>query len=135
MVVRRRSVLGRRIWDPRGRLVGTVTDTWPYDGGGEIEMVVLRLPRLGERRMLPIEGLRLDILGQLRTSFAAWQVEDSPALGEGRHAADGDERARSFWRWEEPATDSLPRRWQRSSGSSAMGKRFPTTPSPTPNGS
>ena len=38
------------------------------------------------------------------TPFARWQVEDSPALTDGRHAAEDPYRARSHWRFEEPAT-------------------------------
>ena len=31
-------------------------------------------------------------------------VEDSPELSTGRHAVEDPERAKSFWRFEEPAT-------------------------------
>ena len=132
MIVRRRSVLGRRVTDPQGQPVGTVVDTWPFDGGGEIELAVVRLGRLGERRMLPIATLHSDGRG-LRTPYACWQVEDSPALQEGRHAVEAIERAMSYWMWEEPA-DSLRALWLRS-GSFATGRRSPTSPSPTPSGS
>jgi len=40
----------------------------------------------------------------LRTAFSTWQVEDSPELSTGRHAVEDPERAKSFWRFEEPAT-------------------------------
>ena len=129
MTVRRRTILGRRVTDPLGQPVGTVVDTWPFDGGGEIELVVVRLGRLGERRMLPIASLHTDGVG-LRTPYASWQVEDSPALEDGRHMVETIERAMSYWMWEEPA-DPLRARWP-SSGSFATGRPFPTTPSPTP---
>jgi hypothetical protein len=132
MIMRRRSVLGRRVSDPQGQPVGTVVDTWPFDGGGEVELAVVRLGRLGERRMLPIATLHSD--GRdLRTPYASWQVEDSPALEDGRHAVEAIERAMSYWMWEEPA-DSLRALW-RSFGSFATGRPFPTTRSPTPSGS
>jgi hypothetical protein len=132
MIVQRRSVLGRRVSDPQGQPVGTVVDTWPFDGGGEVELAVVRLGRLGERRMLPIATLHSDGRG-LRTPYARWQVEDSPPLEEGRHAVEEIERAMSYWMWEEPA-DSLRALWRRY-GSYVTGKPFPTTRSPTPSGS
>jgi hypothetical protein len=132
MIVRRRSVLGRRVSDPLGHPVGTVVDTWPFDGGGEVELVVVRLGRLGERRMLPVATLHADGR-ELRTPYARWQVEDSPALEDGRHAVEAIERSMSYWMWEEPA-DSLRALW-RNFGSSATARRSRTTPSPTPSAS
>ena len=41
-------------------LAGQVVDTYPFDGGGELEMIVLRLRRFGERRMLPVSELRME---------------------------------------------------------------------------
>lgn len=121
-------MLGRRVSDWQGLPVGTVVDTWPFDGGGEVELVVVRLGRLGERRMLPVGSLHVEA-HELRTPYASWQVEDSPALEEGRHAVDAVERAMSYWMWEEPA-GSLRALW-RSFGSYATAKPYPTTPSPT----
>jgi hypothetical protein len=132
MIVRRRSVLGRRVSDPLGRSVGTVVDTWPFDGGGEVELAVVRLGRLGERRMLPVATLHVDG-PDLRTPYAYWQVEDSPPLEDGRHAVEDIERAMSYWMWEEPA-DSLRALW-RSFGSSVTARRYRTTHSPTPSAS
>jgi hypothetical protein len=132
MPLRRRSVLGRRVSDWQGAVVGTVVDTWPFDGGGEVELVVVRLGRLGERRMLPVGSLHVEG-GDLRTPYACWQVEDSPALEDGRHAVEAVERAMSYWMWEEPA-GSLRALW-RSFGSYVTARRYPTTPSPTTNAS
>jgi hypothetical protein len=123
--------MGRRIFDWHGERVGRVVDTWPYDGGGEPEMVVVRLPRLGESRLVPVASLRPCVDGALQSPYARWQVEDSPALEEGRHALAAEERAISYWSWEEPAAGTLTRRWQRSSGSFATARRSPTSPSPT----
>lgn len=130
--MRRQTVMGRRIHDWHGDHVGRVVETWPYDGGGEIEMVVVRMQRLGESRMLPVASLHSAGDGDLATTFSRWQVEDSPMLEEGRHALAAEERAISYWSWEEPAmAGSLTRRWQRSSGSFATAKRSHTTRSPT----
>ena len=52
--VSRRNLLGFRVHDCEGEEIGRVVDTWPDDGGWVTEMVVVRLQRFGERRMLPI---------------------------------------------------------------------------------
>jgi hypothetical protein len=99
----RYGLLGQEVIDGAGVLVGQVVDTYPFDGG-EVELVVVRLNgAFGGKRMLAVEDLFTDLFG-LRTPFAAWQVEDSPALSDSRHAADDPYRARSHWRFEEPAT-------------------------------
>jgi hypothetical protein len=97
------SVLGQQVSDGTGVPIGQVVDTFPFDGG-EVEMVVLRLDgAFGGKRMLAVEDLWIDAFG-LSTQFAKWQVEDSPALTGGRHSAEDPYRARSHWRFEEPAT-------------------------------
>ena len=96
-------MLGHEVIDGSGETVGKIVDTWPFDGG-EIELVVVRLDgAFGGRRMLPLDELWFDGFG-LRTAFSTWQVEDSPELSTGRHAVEDPERAKSFWRFEEPAT-------------------------------
>ena len=52
-------LLGLDVADSSGSALGSVVDTYPFDGGGELEMIVLRLRRFGERRMLPVSELRL----------------------------------------------------------------------------
>ena len=97
------SVLGRQVSDGTGVPIGQVVDTFPFDGG-EVEMIILRLDgAFGGKRMLAVEDLWFDAFG-LSTQFAKWQVEDSPALTNGRHSAEDPYRARSHWRFEEPAT-------------------------------
>ena len=132
-MVGRRGLIGLAVADHEGGPLGTVVDTYPFDGGGEPELAVVRLNRLGERRMVPVAGLR-SISGGLLLPYRRWQVEDSPALGESRHSADDPERAKSYWSWEEQA-GSLPARCPSSSGSFATGKPSPMAPSPTPIGS
>lgn len=95
------NVLGRHVCDGSGEPLGPVVDTYPWDGG-EMELVVVRLPgAFAERRMLRLEDLHDDGTA-LRTPFARWQVEDSPALSAGRHAVEDPDRAKSYWRFEEP---------------------------------
>jgi hypothetical protein len=128
--MRRSALLGQVVTDWHGEVLGRVIDTWPFDGGGEPELAVIRMGRLGQRRMVPIEGM-LNLVAELRVPYERWQVEDSPPFGENRHTLDDDPHcAASYWRWEEPVS-SLTARCLLSSGSSATGKPFRTTPSPT----
>ena len=103
-------------------------------------MIVLRLRRFGERRMLPVSDLRLEY-GRLVASFTRRQIEDSPDLS-GRHPDEDPWRSKSYWFWEEPAVAGHSRplvacwgRWPSSSGSSGTAKPCRTTPSPTTSGS
>ena len=98
----RYGLLGQDVYDEGGARVGQVVDTYPFDGG-QVQMAVVRLAgAFGGRRMLSLDEAWSDGFG-LRTPFAAWQVEDSPALNGGRYGADEPERARSYWMFEEPA--------------------------------
>jgi PRC-barrel domain protein len=132
--VSRRNLLGLRVQDCNGQDIGQVVDTWPEDGGWELDMVVVRLARFGERRMLPAESVTL--WGHVLVApYTRMQVEDAPVTGEGVHRADDPYRAMAYWRWEEtmPAHgDIVTPRWRRSSGFFVTERPFPTTPSPTP---
>ena len=98
----RTHLLGHEVVDADGATVGQVVDTYPFDGGGELEMVVVRLHRFGERRMLPVSELRLE--GQrLVAPFTHHQVEDSPSLSSGRHADEDPWRAKTYWYYEDTA--------------------------------
>src|SRR5215218_2048137 len=70
--------------------------------GGELEMVVVRLRRFGERRMLPVSELRLEG-GRVVVPFTRHQVEDSPGLSTGRHADEDPWRAKTYWYYEDHA--------------------------------
>jgi hypothetical protein len=133
--MRRVSLLGLQLRDCHGVEVGRVVDTWPNDGGWELEMVVIRLSRFGERRMLPIEALTT--WGQtLYSSYTKMQIEDAPVSGEGVHRADDPYRALAYWRWEEPGgAGMVTPQWRRSSGFSVTERPSLTTPSPTPTAS
>ena len=102
MRIPRLHLLGLEVVDVNGASLGQVVDTYPFDGGGELELVVLRLRRFGERRMLPLSELRGDG-DRLMAPFTRAQIEDSPALSSGRHAADDPWRAKTYWYYEEPA--------------------------------
>jgi hypothetical protein len=95
------TLLGREVVDGTGLPLGSVIDTYPFDGG-EVELAVVRLGGpFGTRHMLPVEDLE-DAGLALRTPFARWQVEDSPHLSDGRHAAEDPDRAKGYWRFAEP---------------------------------
>jgi hypothetical protein len=131
----RRNLLGRRVQDWHGQDIGHVVDTWPDDGGWEMQLVVIRLPRFGERRMLPVEQV-LELGDHLWTAYSRRQIEDAPPVDGGRHAADDPWRAKAYWMFEEPlGMGILTAPWRRSSGFSVTGRPFPTSPSPTPTGS
>ena len=73
------TVLGHDVMRRSRLAVGTVVDTYPFDGG-EVELVVVRLNgAFGGRRMLAVDDLWMDAWG-LRTPYSAWQIEDSPPL-------------------------------------------------------
>lgn len=101
----RRHLLGMELGDARGEPLGRVVDTYPYDGGGELELVVLRLCRFGERRMLPAADLKL-VRGRLFAPYTRAQIEDSPPPSPGRHTADDPDRARWYWYFEDSADRS-----------------------------
>jgi hypothetical protein len=130
-----RSLLGLQVVDAEGEPLGRVVDTYPFDGGG-LELVVVRLRRLGERRMLPAGAVEVRG-GLLHADYTRDQIEDSPALSIGRHAADTAERAIWHWRFEEPAAFTFTRRarltppWRHNSGFSGTERPSPTSPSPT----
>jgi hypothetical protein len=94
-------LLGLEVADADGGVLGQVVDTYPFDGGGELEMVVLRLRRFGERRMLPISQLILQE-GRLVAPFTRIQIEDSPSLSSGRHADEDPWRSKTYWYYEDP---------------------------------
>jgi hypothetical protein len=129
--VSRRNLLGLRVQDCNGEEIGQVVDTWPEDGGWEMEMVVVRLARFGERRMLPADSVT--VWGHvLIAPYTRMQIEDAPLTGEGVHRADDPYRAMAYWRWEEPGGgDMVTPRWRRSSGFFVTERQFPTTQSPT----
>jgi hypothetical protein len=130
--VTRRNLLGLQVQDCNGEDIGRVVDTWPDDGGWELEMVVVRLSRFGERRMLPADTM-VTWGRSLLSPYTRMQIEDAPVTGEGVHRADDPYRALAYWRWEEPGgVDMVPASWRRSSGFSGTGKLSLTSQSPTP---
>lgn len=102
MSISRRHLLGMELGDAYGDPLGRIVDTYPFDGGGELELVVLRLRRFGERRMLPAADLKL-VRGRLFAPYTRAQIEDSPAPSQGRNTADDPDRAKWYWHLEHSA--------------------------------
>jgi hypothetical protein len=129
--VSRKSLLGFRVLDCDGEEIGRVVDTWPDDGGWDIELVVVRLLRFGERRMLPVDQIVTwgDVLA---APYTRAQIEDSPAVEGGRYRTEEPSRALGYWRFEEHGRAGMVTPpWRRSSGFFVTERPFPTSPSPT----
>jgi sporulation protein YlmC with PRC-barrel domain len=133
--VSRRNLLGLQVQTCDGEEIGRVVDTWPDDGGWEMLLVVVRLQRFGERRMLPVDAM-VAWGGVLRVPYTRVQIEDAPEASIGVHRAEDPWLAIAYWRSEEPARAGIVTpRWRRSSGFFVMERPSPTTPSPTPTAS
>jgi hypothetical protein len=120
------------VLDCEGQEIGRVVDSWPDDGGWDVELVVVRLLRFGERRMLPVDEV-VAWGGVLRAPYTRAQIEDSPVIEGGRYRADEPYRALDYWRFEEHGGAGIVTPpWRRSSGFSVTERPSPTSPSPTP---
>jgi hypothetical protein len=129
--VSRRSLLGLRVEDCYGEEVGRVVDTWPSDGSYELQLVVVRMPRFGERKMLPADQV-FQVGDRLRTSYSRFQVDDAPMIDGGRHAYDDPWRAKAYWMFEDmPIAARLAAPWRPRYGSSGTVRPSRTTPSRT----
>lgn len=127
--------MGLGVVDCSGEEIGQVVDTWPDDGGWEVELVVVRLQRFGERRMLPVADVM--VRGNwFLAPFTKAQIEDAPAPVGGVHRADDPYRAMYYWQFEErAAAGKVTALWHPSSGFFATARPCPTTQSPTPTAS
>jgi sporulation protein YlmC with PRC-barrel domain len=133
--VSRRNLLGLRVQTFDGEEIGRVVDTWPDDGGWEMLLVIVRLQRFGERRMLPVDSM-VAWGGVLRVPYTRIQIEDAPEASIGVHRAEDPWLAIAYWRSEEPSHAAIVTpRWRRSSGFFVMERPSPTNPSRTPTAS
>jgi hypothetical protein len=64
--------------DCHGEEIRKVVDTWPSDGGWDVELVVVRLPRFGERRMLPAAEVRAPHVPPSRRSAPSSGLRSAP---------------------------------------------------------
>jgi hypothetical protein len=94
--VKRHDVVGRRAVDREGNFVGTVIDTVPLDGGGEVELLMLNVGRrFPRRRFVPFPGTRVED-GTVHLPVLRTDVEDGPSA-EDRRWGDPADIARGYW--------------------------------------
>ena len=92
----RRILLDLEVVDADGDALGFVVDTWPLDGGGEPELVLVHLGlKFPEPRYLPIRGA--EIHGEcLHVPWTKTEIEEAPAADDDRWGDPGLV-ARSYW--------------------------------------
>ena len=81
---------------PSGAPIGVVADTWPMDGGGEPELLLLKVgTRFPSLRYLPARKatLRDDAL---HVPFSKLQLDDAPSADD-RRWGDPAHLAMSYW--------------------------------------
>jgi sporulation protein YlmC with PRC-barrel domain len=94
--VRRHEVVGLEVLDREGRFVGTVRDTYPLDGGGEVQLLLVGVGRrFARNRYVPAEGIEIED-GKVKVPFLRVDVDDCPPAEDRRwgHPADV---ARGYW--------------------------------------
>ncbi len=92
----RHEVVGLEVQDREGAFVGTVQDTYPLDGGGEVQLLLVRPGRrFGRERYVPTDGLRLED-GKVHLPVRRTDVEDCPPADD-RRWADPADVARGYW--------------------------------------
>ena len=92
----RRDFVGREVRDSEGEAIGTVADVWPHDGGGEPEMLLLKLGRFARRKYVPIKGTWGELHEPLHLPFSRLEVDDAPDAEDNRWGDPGSV-ARAHW--------------------------------------
>jgi hypothetical protein len=99
------SMMLRRGWtyrgcdvvDAAGTRVGTVTDLWPHDGGGEPELLLVEIGgRFKRPRYLPVAGTRL-CEGRVHVKWSRVEIDEAPSA-EDRRWGDPAHVAVAYWR-------------------------------------
>ena len=94
--VRRHEVVGLEVLDREGEFVGTVRDTYPLDGGGEVQLLLIGVGRrFARNRYVPAHGAQVRD-GRLHLPVTRHQIEDCPPA-EDRRWADPADVARGYW--------------------------------------
>ena len=82
--------------DRDGSFVGTVRDTYPLDGSGEVQLLLIRAGRrFGRERYVPADGLDVSE-GAVKLPVTRAAVEDCPPA-EDRRWGDPADVARGYW--------------------------------------
>ena len=83
--------------DREGERVGVVADTWPNDGGGEPEMLLVKLSHFALRRFVPVNGVdRSDDDRELHLPWSKLEIDDAPDAEDIRWGDPGTV-ARAHW--------------------------------------
>lgn len=94
--LRRHEIVGLDVRDRDGSLVGTVRDTYPLDGGGEVQLLLVGVGRRFARdRYVPAQGIELRD-GEVHLPVARVDVEDCPPADD-RRWGDPADIARGYW--------------------------------------
>jgi hypothetical protein len=76
---------GLDVVDADGSYVGVASDTWPLDGGGEPELVLVKVGRRFPRlRYLPLKRARIEPSGRIRLNATLSEIEDAPNAEDAR---------------------------------------------------
>jgi hypothetical protein len=100
----RTHLLGLELADAAGATLGHVVDTYPLDGGGELEMV-RSCASAGSAiaACCPSPSSAWRAAACVRP-FTRIQIEDSPGVSTGRHSDEDPWRAKAYWYYEEPVS-------------------------------
>jgi sporulation protein YlmC with PRC-barrel domain len=94
--VRRHEVVGLEVIDRDGAFIGTVRDTYPLDGGGEVQLLLVGAGRRFARlHYVPAHGIEVTG-GKVRLPVTRDEVLDAPSAEDRRWAEPADV-ARSYW--------------------------------------
>ena len=94
--VRRHEVVGLEVVDREGSFIGTVRDTYPLDGGGEVQLLLVGVGRrFARNRYVPAAGSKVEG-GKVRLPVLRVDVEDCPPA-EDRRWGDPADIARGYW--------------------------------------
>ena len=94
--VRRHEVVGLEVLDREGAFVGTVQDTYPLDGGGEVQLLLVGVGRrFARNRYVPAQGIELRD-EKVRLPVGRADVEDCPPADD-RRWGDPADVARGYW--------------------------------------
>jgi len=92
----RRILLDLDVLDADGEEIGYVVDTWPLDGGGEPELVLVAVGvKFPQSRYLPLRDAEVLDDG-LHVPYTLFEIEEAPAADDKRWGDPGGV-ARAYW--------------------------------------
>jgi hypothetical protein len=94
---------GLEVRDRDGTVLGKVVDTFPFDGGGDTQFVLVRLRGFGGVHFVPV-ATSVTHEGELHVPWSKTEIEDAPALDGRRYVVDQAWAARAYWHIEELET-------------------------------